>query len=104
MAYSNPLTGHPDAAQLRKEAGAYLKRLREDASLTQAELAKAVGLEYYTFVSQVENGKTRIPPEKYAAWSKAVGTTPHQFAKRLLRFYDPYTWDALFGKSSGGEE
>lgn len=104
MSYSHTLTGNPDAAQLRKEAGKYLKGLREAAGLTQQELAKLVGLEYYTFVSQVENGKTRVPPEKQRAWAKAVGMTSHTFSKRLQNFYDPFGWDAMWGKDSGAPD
>jgi transcriptional regulator with XRE-family HTH domain len=97
MAYSHPQHGHPEAAKLRKEAGAYLKQQRERAEITQMELAKKLGFEYYTMVSQVEVGKTRLPPDKMQAWAEAVKADPQEFTRTLLRYYDPFTWQILFG-------
>ena len=84
------------AKVLRKRAGAYLKGLRVDAKLTQADLAKRLGLEYYTFISQIETGLTRLPPEHYPAYAKAVGVELEGLTKDLLKFYDPLTYAALF--------
>ena len=97
MAYSNPQQGHPEAPALRKRAGAWLQQLRKDAELTQNALSKQLGFEYYTMVSQVESGKTRVPPDKMQAWAEALGQDPREFVKTLLRYYDPYTWQILFG-------
>jgi transcriptional regulator with XRE-family HTH domain len=95
MAFSNPLQNHPDAAQLRKEAGVYLRKVREQAGVTQQALAKALGLEYYTMVSAVELGKARLPPERTAQWAQVLGVDPYEFAMRLMHFYDPYTWEIV---------
>jgi transcriptional regulator with XRE-family HTH domain len=97
MATTNPLASHPDSANLRKEAGAYLKKVREKAGISQNELAKKVGIDYYTMISQVEGGKVRLPPDKMQGWADAVQVDPETFAKTLLRFYDPFTWEILFG-------
>lgn len=97
MSFTNPLHGHPDSSELRKEAGKYVQRLRETAGITQRELAKVVGFDYYTMVSQVEVGKTRVPPDRIQAWAAAVGEDPKVFAKRLLKHYDPFMWQILFG-------
>lgn len=85
------------AKVLRKRAGAYLKGLREDAKLTQADLAKRLGLEYYTFISQIETGLTRLPPEHYTEFAKAVNVPVEELVKNLLKYYDPLTHAALFG-------
>ncbi len=87
------------AKKLRKQAGLYVKGLRQDAGLTQNELAKRLGLDYYTFISQVENGFNRVPPDKMHDWAKALKVDPQEFARRLLGFYDPHMYQALFGKS-----
>ena len=50
----------PEARQLRKQAGDWLKQRRADAGLSQADLAAKLGLKYYTFISQVENGFSRV--------------------------------------------
>lgn len=97
MATSNPLTSHPDALALRKQAGAYLKSAREKAELSQNELAKLVSLEYYTMVSQIERGQARLPPDRQQAWAEALRVDPQEFVRTLLRYYDPYTWSILFG-------
>lgn len=81
---------------LRQEAGRWLKAARERAGLTQAELAERVGLRYYTFVSQVESGLGRVPIETQGAWAEAVGLNPAEFARTLLRYYEPELHRLLF--------
>ncbi|MBL8773794.1 MAG: helix-turn-helix transcriptional regulator [Phenylobacterium sp.] len=82
---------------LRQEAGRWLKASREQAGLTQAELAERVGLRYYTFVSQVESGLGRLPIETQGAWAEALGLEPGEFARTLLRYYEPELFRLLFG-------
>jgi transcriptional regulator with XRE-family HTH domain len=81
---------------LRQEAGRWLKAARERAGLTQADLAERVGLRYYTFVSQVESGLGRVPIETQGAWAVAVGLNPAEFARTLLRYYEPELHRLLF--------
>jgi transcriptional regulator with XRE-family HTH domain len=80
----------------RKEAGAWLRGLRERAGLTQMDLAIRLGFKYYAFVSQVETGFTRLPPQKVGAWANAVGADPPVFARRLLSFYEPELHRVLY--------
>jgi transcriptional regulator with XRE-family HTH domain len=82
--------------QLRKQAGAWLKELRADAGLSQIQLAERLGLKYYTFVSQVENGFGRVPIDSMDAWALALGVNPSQFAKRLISFYEPELYRLLY--------
>jgi transcriptional regulator with XRE-family HTH domain len=82
---------------LRQEAGRWLKAAREARGLTQAQLAEQVGLRYYTFVSQVESGMGRVPIETQGAWALAVGLDPAEFARVLLRYYEPELHRLLFG-------
>jgi transcriptional regulator with XRE-family HTH domain len=86
----------PEAKQLRKDAGAWLKQLRVKAGLSQIDLAARLGLKYYTFVSQVENGFGRVPTESMEAWARVLGADPSAFARRLLSFYDPELHRLLF--------
>ncbi len=85
-----------ETQRLRREAGRWLKSLREGAGLTQAELAERVNLRYYTFVSQVESGIGRVPIETQALWAEAVGMDPSEFARTLLRYYEPELYRLLF--------
>jgi transcriptional regulator with XRE-family HTH domain len=75
--------------RLRKQAGTWLKELRGQAGLSQIELARILGLKYYTFVSQVENGFGRVPVESMEAWARALGVNPSHFARQLIQFYEP---------------
>jgi transcriptional regulator with XRE-family HTH domain len=89
-----------EARRPRKEAGQFVQRLRLKAGLSQLELAKALGYEYYTFVSQVESGAARVPAESLVAWAKALNVDVKPFARTLLRHYDPHTYRALFQDGS----
>jgi transcriptional regulator with XRE-family HTH domain len=80
----------------RKEAGVWLRALRENAGLTQMDLAIRLGFKYYAFISQVETGFTRLPPQKVEAWANAVGAEPPAFARRLLSFYEPELHRVLY--------
>jgi transcriptional regulator with XRE-family HTH domain len=86
----------PEAKQQRKQAGNWLKLLRVDAGLSQIELAGRLGLKYYTFISQVENGFGRVPTESMEAWARALGADPSAFARQLVSFYDPELHRLLF--------
>jgi transcriptional regulator with XRE-family HTH domain len=88
----------PNAKQLRKEAGNWLKELRQRAGLSQIELAARLELKYYTFISQVETGYGRVPTESMEAWAEALDVKPAEFARRLLSFYDPDLYRLLFGE------
>jgi transcriptional regulator with XRE-family HTH domain len=75
----------PEAKQLRKLAGDWLKQRRADAELSQADLAVRLGMKYYTFISQVENGFSRVPTEIMGAWASELGLEQATFARHLLR-------------------
>lgn len=81
---------------MRKQAGRWLAARREDAGLTQAEVAEKVGLRYYTFISQVEGGHGRAPAEHFEAWAKALGVDSFEFTKTLISFYEPEVFRLLF--------
>jgi len=86
-----------DVRELRRAAGRWLKSLREQRGLSQRQLAEKVGVEYYTFISQLEAGRGRVPPERYETWAAALGVEPKWFVKGLMQFYDPITHRILFG-------
>lgn len=104
MAFSHPQYAAKDAVALRKKAGVYLKQIREEADLTQLQLAKELGLDYTQMISHVETGKARVPPDKIIPWAQAVKRDPREVARELLKFYDPYMWQALFGGTSSASK
>ncbi len=96
--YGNPQRrDDPKTLELRRLAGRWLKSQREAAGLSQRQLALKVGSEYYTFISQLELGRGRIPPDKYVAWATALNCEPRSFVKRIMSYYDPVTYAILFG-------
>ncbi|GHA18353.1 transcriptional regulator [Devosia pacifica] len=98
--YAHPQQGKDNETvqELRREAGRWVRERREAARLSQRELAAAVGLEYYTFISQIESGRGRIPPDRYEAYARALKIDVRVFAKTLMRYYDPVTYGILFAE------
>ena len=85
--------------KLRKEAGQWLRELRESRGLSQRGLAEIVGARNYTFISQLEHGRGRIPPDRYLLWADALGVNPREFVRGLMSFYDPMTYSIIFGRT-----
>jgi len=85
-----------DVQGLRRAGGKWLRALREQRGLSQRDLARRVGVDYYTFISQLETGRGRIPPESYQLWAEALGMDAKLFVKTLLQYYDPVTHAVLF--------
>ena len=86
-----------DLAELRKQAGLWLREKREVAGLSQRELAGLLGFDYYTFISQIEAGRGKVPAERYEAYARALSVAPRDFALTMLRFNDPHTYGLIFG-------
>lgn len=89
-----------EARELRLQMGLWLKSLREAQGLSQRDLANQLSLEYYTFISQLENGRGKIPSNRYLDWATALGQEPREFVKTLLSYYDPITYDILFNETA----
>ena len=53
---------------------------------SQLELAQRLGLKYYTFISQIENGFGRVPSDSMEGWARALGIPPADFARQLVVF------------------
>ena len=83
---------------LRIEAGAWLRSMREARGLSQREFSDRMGTVYHTFISQIEAGRGRIPSERYEAWAQALEVDPRKFAITMLSFYEPATYELIFGK------
>ncbi len=101
--YTNPQKrGISETVDLRKEAGRWLRDRREARGLSQRQLAELIGIEYYTFISQLETGRGRIPPDKYRVWAQALGMDARDLVLALFPFYDPTTYSILFPNNSTG--
>jgi len=85
-----------DTAELRRQAGKWLRLRREKLGLSQRELAKRVKIDYYTFISQIEAGRGRVPADSLQDWSEALEMNSREFATNLMKFYDPHTYKLIF--------
>lgn len=88
--------GSEEVQELRREGGRYIRELREARGLSQRQLASLINVEFYTFVSQIETGRGRIPPDSYRTWAEALGVDVREFVQTLMQFYDPVTHGILF--------
>jgi transcriptional regulator with XRE-family HTH domain len=80
----------------RKGAGEFLRDRRRDAGMTQADIARALGLSNTQTVYQIEAGKARVPPARYVEYATALKMDPKDFISELLRYYDREAWRILF--------
>jgi transcriptional regulator with XRE-family HTH domain len=85
-----------EVQELRREGGRYLRELREARGLSQRQMATLIGADFYTFVSQIETGRGRIPPDRYRVWAEALGVDVKDLVEHLMRYYDPVTYEILF--------
>ena len=88
-----------NTSELRKKAGRWLRDRRCELGLSQRELACRVNMEYYTFISQIEAGRGRVPSDRLRDWAEALEMEPREFAINLMKYYDPLTFDMIFGTS-----
>ncbi len=88
---------HQSPLDLRKKAGRWLKERRCELGLSQRELAHLVNVEYYTFISQIEAGRGRVPAERLKDWAIALEMDEKKFAINLMKYYDPFTFELIFG-------
>ena len=103
--YTHPQRRSSELTQkLRNQAGVWLRELREKRGLSQRELATRVGAEYYTFISQLETGRGRIPPDRYLIWAHALGIDKREFVRTLMSYYDPVTYAILFDQPGEGQQ
>lgn len=89
-------TNSDSVRELRTAGGLWLRNLREATGLSQREFADRVGVTYYTFISQIENGRGRLPPDRYETWADALDMDRKVFVRELMRYYDPVTHKILF--------
>lgn len=95
--YNSGRRSAEEVQTLRREAGRWLKAQRERAGLSQTQLALRLGTDHYTFISQVEIGRSRIPPDRYRDWAVALEQPVVDFTRAVMRFYDPELSAILFG-------
>ena len=86
-----------------EKPGTMLKEARTEAGFTQKALADALGLEYYTMISQMELGYISIPASLWVPISDKTRIDKHRFVLRCLHEIMPEVYRALFGIKSINE-
>ena len=86
--------------EMRREAGQWLRAKREALGLSQRDLAAKLDMDYYTFISQIESGRGRVPAERFVQWADALQISPRKFAKTLMMWYNPITYSLIFNEES----
>ena len=73
--------------------------MRARAGLSQGELAAKVSEVHSTFISQIETGRAVLPSNKIGDVASALGLDRSELATKLLSFYDPGMFSAVFDLS-----
>ena len=88
----------PEAPEVRREAGVYLRELRELTGLTIDELADAIELSDHSILEAVEAGTATISFELILRLAAILARhDPAPFVMRLVRSYNPVLWQLLEG-------
>jgi transcriptional regulator with XRE-family HTH domain len=93
---STPARHHLYALPRCLMAKVKLREARLHARITQREVARAIGVEYFQTIGANENGRARVPPARYADYARVLKMDPKDFVRKLLRHYDPEAWKILF--------
>ena len=104
MAYTKYKVGSKVAEVLRQQAGYYIRDLRLAANLSQGQLADKLGITHASFISQVEAGRGRVPPENLDLWADALEVDVKKFTLKMLQYYDPYTYHWIEGSGKDFKE
>jgi len=80
----------------RKAIGSFLRQRRIELNLSQKYMSDMMQLNYYTFISQLEKGSTRVPSKMIDDIARVLKLKRKEFAKLLLAYYDPQFYQAIF--------
>ena len=86
----------PESSEMRREAGAYIRELRELTGLTLDELAEAIELSDHSLLGAVEAGTATLSFELILRLAAILARhDPAPFVSRMVRSYNPVLWEML---------
>lgn len=86
----------PETSEMKREAGAYVRELRELAGLTVDELAEALEISDESLLEAVEAGTATLSFELTLRLAAILARhDPLPFISRLVRTYNPVLWQLL---------
>lgn len=84
----------------RENLGIELKNARVTAGFTQKALASALGIEYYTMISQMELGYISIPAALWRDIALQLSMDVPTWVLKCIHEYQPDMYHALFQNRS----
>lgn len=85
----------------RLRLGKIINEQRTVQGLTQSQFAKLVGQEYFTMISQVEQGRIRVPPHDTEKWARILGVDIQAFAQECVKAYESMEYyQAIYGRNA----
>lgn len=86
----------PETPEMRREAGAYLREVREVAGLTLDDLSEAIELTDRSLLEGVEAGTATLSFELVLRLTAVLARhDPVPFVSRLVRSHNPVLWQLL---------
>jgi transcriptional regulator with XRE-family HTH domain len=86
----------PGQRQTLEKTGAILRRMRESAGMSVADVGAAIDLKDPVLLELVENGKIALPFEIILRLASVLGRNdPISFVMRFTRSYNPDVWKTL---------
>jgi transcriptional regulator with XRE-family HTH domain len=86
----------PGQRQTLEKTGAILRRMRETAGMSVADVGAAINLKDPVLLELVENGKVALPFEIILRLASVLGRNdPISFVMRFTRSYNPEVWKTL---------
>ncbi|MBE7508520.1 MAG: helix-turn-helix transcriptional regulator [Planctomycetia bacterium] len=76
------MAARPQHKPAYRKMCAMLRNMREEAGLTQRDLAKRLKM-HNTMVHRSEIGDRRIDPVEFVAWCRACGTDPGEMIRQI---------------------
>lgn len=92
-----PVATSKTARIMRMRLGAFLKEHRENAGMTQLDVAVLLDYGYPNMVSQIERGVSALPPHDLKVWAETLRVAPAALAKKWLYFIEPDIFASLYG-------
>jgi transcriptional regulator with XRE-family HTH domain len=82
---------------MRRRFGSKVQLMRESVGKTQRDMAEALNLDYYTMVSQIERGVSKIPVQDVAKWAELLQQPLRDFTVLYMYWNEPALYTGLFG-------
>lgn len=71
----------------RKQFGSYLKSLRVDHGMTQADLASKLGLKYSQSIANIESGRFKLPTRYVQSYCSVFNLNSNDFIDKMTQAY-----------------